>query len=471
MTAPGLFTANGTGKGTGYYYTEGGLFPEVSSAVQAGDIVVLYGTGFGVTNPAVATGVLGPNTAAGATATVTMTVNNQSVPVTFAGLEPGNSTSAALGYDEVVFTVPSGLPIPAGQGQASFPVVVTVGGVASQSVNLIVATTAPSITSISPSTLPLSTSPITVTFNGTSFQSGLTLALVSPSGQKTTLSGSSITFVSSTQFTAQITTGTTAGTWGAVVTNPDGGQSDTFVFTTSASASGSQITAVVTASSEAAQIAPNTWLEVYGVNLATSTGNWNNANFQNGLPTTINGVSATVNSKPAAVFFVSPGQVNILAPIDTATGTVTVQLNTPTGATNIFTVNEQATSPAFFAVNKYVAAVNYPSGTLVGAASLSQPGYPYAPAARGAIVELYGTGFGQPNPAITNEQTGTGQLPTLPTVTIGGVPANVISATLIGPGLYQLNVTVPPSAGTGDQLVVAMYNGLSTQGNVYITLQ
>lgn len=48
------------------------------------------------------------------------------------------------------------------------------------------------------------------------------------------------------------------------------------------------------------------------------------------------------------------------------------------------------------------------------------------------------------------------------TVTIGGVPAQVIWAGLVGPGLYQINLTVP-SLSTGDQQAVAGVAGLNSQ--------
>jgi uncharacterized protein (TIGR03437 family) len=251
-TNPGLFSAGGTGSGTGYYLDTSALIAEYSEAVQTGDTVVLFGTGFGATNPAVATGAIGPTPGAAATANVTLTVNNQSVPATFAGLEPGSESGAKVGWDEVVFTVPSALT------QGSYPVVVTVGGVASQSVNLIVGQAPVTITSVSPSPVPLSANPQTVIFTGSGFQTGLGLKLQSPSSQVSTVPASSITFVSSTLFTARITVGTTAGSWGALVDNPDGTESSVFNFTASCSSSTPSITSIVTTSSQASQIAPNT---------------------------------------------------------------------------------------------------------------------------------------------------------------------------------------------------------------------
>ena len=476
---PGLFTAGGTGSGTGYYFDGSGLIAEYSQSVQPGDTVVLFGTGFGATNPAVATGALGPTPGAAATANVTMTVNNQSVPVTFAGLEPGNLSGATVGYDEVIFTVPSGLT------QGSYPIVVTAGGVASQAVDLIVGSAPVTITSVSPSPVPLSSNPQTVTFNGTGFETGLTLRLQSPppASQVSTVSGSNITFVSSTQFTAQITVGTTAGSWGALVDNPDGTDSSVFNFTASGNAppSTATITKIVTTSSGAAEISQNAWIEVHGTNLATTTTTWSNSSFTNGLPTTLAAVSATVDGKPAAIYYVSPTQVNILAPLDAATGSVSVQLTTPNGGASAV-VTEVQTAPAFlvFDVAGHVAAQHVPSYNLIGPPSLDQPGYTFTAAAPGETVTIYATGFGQTNPVFTNQLTNTGlgsanpfpiNLPSLPTVTIGNLPAQVSFAGLARPGLYQLNLTVPASAPAGDLAIIATYNGVSTQSTALITVQ
>jgi uncharacterized protein (TIGR03437 family) len=420
----------------------------------------------------VATGVLGPNQAASVVATVTMTFNNQTVSAT-AVLEPGNVSGAQIGYDELIFTVPGGLSVPAGQSSASFPVVVTVGGVASPSVNVVVATPPPTIASISPSPVPLSASPQTVTFNGSGFQSGLTLTVQSPSGQLTSIAAANITVVSASQFTVQITTGTAAGTWSARAFNPDGGSSNIFTFTASGTGPASTITSIVTTSSNAPQIAQNTWIEVHGTNLSQVSMDWSNSSFANGLPTALGGVSATVDNKAAAIYYVSPTQVNILAPLDNATGSVPVQLTTPFGLTAIQTVTELQTSPAFLIIDApagHVAA-RHLDYSLLGPTSLNAPGYTFTPAKPGETVLVYSTGMGQASPPITNQLTGLGSLPSLPTVTIGNLPATVVGAAISAAGLYQFNVVVPASAPNGDNALVASYNGSSTQSNVYITVQ
>jgi uncharacterized protein (TIGR03437 family) len=51
------------------------------------------------------------------------------------------------------------------------------------------------------------------------------------------------------------------------------------------------------------------------------------------------------------------------------------------------------------------------------------------------------------------------------------LPATVSFAGLSAAGLYQFNVVVPTSAPNGDNLLVATYNGSSTQSKVYLTVQ
>jgi uncharacterized protein (TIGR03437 family) len=486
--APGLFTASGAGSGTGDYVDTAGLVAVTSGAVQLGDTVVLFGTGFGATNPAVPTGSLGPTPGAVATATpITLTINSQSVPVTFAGLEPGNQSGAVVGYDEVVFTVPSTLTVPPGQTSATFPVVLTVGGVASQSVNLIVAAPPVSITSINPSPVPLSASPQTVTFTGAGFESGLVLKLESPGMVQSTVSGANINFLSATQFTAQITTGTTAGTWSALVSNPDGSTSSVFSFPASGTGPTNvpTISYIITTSSGSTNISQNAWIEVHGTNLSTGVSEtWSNASFANGLPTNLGGTTATVDNLQAAIFYASPTQVNILAPLDSNTGLVPVVIATPNGSSTPTGVTEVQVAPALLVLDAagHVAAEHAtPPYPLLGPASLDQPGYPFTPGVRGETVIIYATGFGQTSPLFTNQIVNTGlnagspfplNLPTpLPTVTIGNLPATVSFAGLVSPGLYQLNVTIPASAPSGDLPIVAMYNGSSSQSTAVITVQ
>src|SRR5579872_4334071 len=73
------------------------------------------------------------------------------------------------------------------------------------------------------------------------------------------------------------------------------------------------ITLVANAEGENPVIAPNTWVEVKGANLskAGDTRIWQSADFINGqMPTSLDGVSVTVNGKSAFIYYISPTQVN-----------------------------------------------------------------------------------------------------------------------------------------------------------------
>jgi uncharacterized protein (TIGR03437 family) len=237
--------------------------------------------------------------------------------------------------------------------------------------------------------------------------------------------------------------------------------------------SGPAITTVVTAASGSPAIAPNTWVEIHGANLAPSGAAriWQDSDFAgNRMPTQLDGVSVTVNGKAAYVYYISPAQVNVLTPPDALPGTEEVRL-TYNGASATYTAAAQPASPSFFVFNggPYVAAV-HPNGSLIGPASL-YPGKS-TPAKPGETVQLYANGFGATSiPVVSGSTAQSATLSPLPAVEIGGIPATVAFAGLVAPGEFQFNVVVPPNAADGDNSLTAAHNGISTQSGVVITVQ
>ncbi|MGI8991641.1 MAG: DUF4185 domain-containing protein [Bryobacteraceae bacterium] len=225
------------------------------------------------------------------------------------------------------------------------------------------------------------------------------------------------------------------------------------------------ISLVANAEGDVPTIAPNTWVEIKGTNIApaSDTRIWQSSDFvSNQLPTELDGVGVTVNGKSAYVYYISPTQVNILTPPDAMQGPVQVRL-TNAGVTSApATVQAQPVSPSFFIFNggAYVAA-EHASGALLGPASLF-PGLT-SPAKPGETAVLYANGFG------STAQGGTLSPP--PVVKIGGVTATVTFAGLVAPGQFQFNVVVPASLADGDQPIAATYNGSETQAGVLLTVQ
>jgi uncharacterized protein (TIGR03437 family) len=234
------------------------------------------------------------------------------------------------------------------------------------------------------------------------------------------------------------------------------------------------ITLVANAEGDVPVIAPNTWVEVKGANLAPAgdTRIWQGSDFFGGqMPTQLDGVSVTVNGKAAYVYYLSQQQINILTPPDAMQGTVRIQVTSAGVASAVVNVESQAVAPAFFVFSggPQVAA-EHADGSFLGSASL-YPGFT-TPAKPGETVVLYGNGFGPTSvPVVSGSGAQSGTLPVLPAIKIGGMTATVVFAGLIFPGEFQFNVVVPGSLADGDQPIVATYNGYSTQPGTTIAVQ
>lgn len=234
---------------------------------------------------------------------------------------------------------------------------------------------------------------------------------------------------------------------------------------------------IVPAFSSAGIIQPGEWVSLYGTNLASGTATWT-GNF----PTSLGGTSVTINGKAAYLSFVSPGQINLQVPNDTATGSVPVVVTTASGSATA-TVTLAPFGPSFFLLdNRHVAGLilrsdgsgAYGGGSydIIGPTGTSL-GYGTVAATAGDIVELFGTGFGPTNPAVPAGQAFSGAAPTTNPVTlrINNVSVTPSFAGLSGAGLYQLNLTVPAGLGTGDVPLQAIVGGVQTPSGVVISLQ
>jgi len=234
------------------------------------------------------------------------------------------------------------------------------------------------------------------------------------------------------------------------------------------------ITLVANAEGESPTIAPNTWVEIKGSNLAPAGDSriWQGSDFVNGqMPAALDGVSVTVNGKSAFVYYISPTQVNILTPPDAMTGSVQVVVTNNGTASAAYTAQAQALSPSFFVFNggPYVAAT-HADGSFLGPAGL------YAglttPAKPGETVVLYANGFGPTSTqVVSGSSTQSGSLVPPPVISIGGTAATVTFAGLVAPGEYQFNVVIPNNTANGDNTLTATYNGAATSPQALIAIQ
>ena len=106
-------------------------------------------------------------------------------------------------------------------------------------------------------------------------------------------------------------------------------------------------------------------MTIQGTNLAnTNPGRtWRPDEIPNGkLPASLDGVSVTINGKPAYVYYISPAQINVQAPSDTAQGPVNVVVTNNGAVSTPATAQLQAVAPAFFlfGATGFAIATRYP---------------------------------------------------------------------------------------------------------------
>lgn len=231
---------------------------------------------------------------------------------------------------------------------------------------------------------------------------------------------------------------------------------------------------VVNGASFQSGIVPNSWLTIQGSNLASTTDTWANAIVNGKLPTTLDGVSVNVGGQGAYVYYISPTQINVLAP-NIGPGSAQVTVTTASGTSSAATAAAQAVQPAFFLwPGSYAVATRQDFSYAVKAATFS--GVTTTPAKPGDILILWGTGFGPTNPAapvgvqLPSDQTYSTATPV--SVMIGSNAATVYGAALASgfAGLYQVAIQVPASLANGDYPVVATINGVQSPNTTLLTV-
>jgi uncharacterized protein (TIGR03437 family) len=255
------------------------------------------------------------------------------------------------------------------------------------------------------------------------------------------------------------------------------------------------ITAVSSASAYGAYpyFAPGSWLEIKGTNLADpadprlafalNPGQWTANDFTGvNAPTSLDLIRASVNGKPASVWYLSPGQINVQAPQDAATGKVAITVTNCKGTSAEFLFGEQALAPGLLAPPNYAANGTqylvatfasdgaYVLDTSTGAAF----GLNSRPAKAGDLILAYGVGFGDVTPAILPgvvvQQSNALSSPV--TFSFGAANAQVSYAGLAGNfvGLYEFYITVPPGLANGDYQINVKQNGIALPQTMYLTV-
>jgi uncharacterized protein (TIGR03437 family) len=246
------------------------------------------------------------------------------------------------------------------------------------------------------------------------------------------------------------------------------------------------ITSVISASGYGgfSAVAPGSWVEIYGSNLAATTREWAGSDFTgNNAPTSLGGVQVTIGGQKAFVEYITsnPAQINAQLPSNIPTGgmlPLTVTNGTQTSAAYNIMVN--STEPGLLAPsafktggNQYVVAL-LPDGATYILPTGAIPSVASRPAHPGDTITMYGIGFGAVMPNIPAGQIAAGstQLAASLQILFGQTSALM---TYVGQapgfvGLYQFDVVVP--AVPDNDLVPLTFNlgGVAGTQTLYIAV-
>ena len=222
----------------------------------------------------------------------------------------------------------------------------------------------------------------------------------------------------------------------------------------------------VQAASNGPQFTPNSYFTIYGEGFTTSTLLWDNF-IPDGrtLPRQLGGVRVQIGQQEDCfVYFVSPGQINVLAPPGNYTGVQTVTVITENESRTL-QANVAPVAPGFFSYvlngRSYPATLFAGTGTLVA----SPAAVPGARAARGGdLLSFFATGLGAtaaPVPAgqVLTQVLNIDNLSRV-RITIDGLPAEVLFAGMTFTGVFQINVRAPANLRAGDLPVVLEVSGI-----------
>ena len=219
---------------------------------------------------------------------------------------------------------------------------------------------------------------------------------------------------------------------------------------------------VVSAASghEAQGQAPGSYISFYGIGLSPAA----KAFGTSYLPLSLANVSVSFDtpglSLPGRVHYVSPGQINVQVPWELS-GKSSVQTKVSIGdlSTTVYSLALNNYAPALFQRSGIVAALW--NNTVVETTNAVP---------RAQTVVLYCNGLGPVDHTIATGEaaplTPLINTTTMPTVTIGGVPAPQVGFSGLTPtaiGLYQINVVVPAGVPTGLQPVVVTIGGVASE--------
>jgi len=102
-------------------------------------------------------------------------------------------------------------------------------------------------------------------------------------------------------------------------------------------------------------VAPGSWMEIYGTNLAATTRGWAGSDFTgNQAPVSLDAVKVTIGGQAAFIDYISPTQVNAQVPSGTPTGAQQIVVSTPAGAGPAYNITVSTLQPGLLAPSSFL---------------------------------------------------------------------------------------------------------------------
>jgi uncharacterized protein (TIGR03437 family) len=213
--------------------------------------------------------------------------------------------------------------------------------------------------------------------------------------------------------------------------------------------------------------APNTFVTIYGQNLAYTTRALAASDIAGGmLPTVLGttGVRVLINNIPANIYYVSPTQVNLLIPTSLVPGPVMLQLVVDSLAGPAIPMMLQSAAPSLFQLDATTVLAVHLNGSTITASS---------PAQAGEVVVLFASGLGPTNPAAIPNQIPQQAASITPmssfAMLINGAavnPQQILYAGVVPTfaGLFQINVQLPNDTPSNPQIQIGYAGIMSPPG-------
>ncbi len=242
-------------------------------------------------------------------------------------------------------------------------------------------------------------------------------------------------------------------------------------------------------------VAPGSVVSIFGSGLAAATLSFDTVP----LSATLGSTTALFNGEPAPLYFIGAdvegtapdlyGQINAQLPWDLpTTGTVNITVKNGSVTSVPVPVPMAAVAPGIYSIPAgvgYAVAFNYMDAAIAAPVNANL-GYPTHPAKAGDILTMYATGLGPvglsptgtggaSSPPVTGAASldATRYTLTAPTLTIGGVPAQIIFSGLTPQyvGINQINF-IMPAVPPGNAIPIQLSEGgITSTDQVVIAVQ